>query len=137
MSTGQSGSTNEAGRAERLASPSGLDAPSDRGLKSALVLFSGGQDSTACLVWALARYARVETVGFDYGQRHRIELDCRQEVIKALRAEFPQMTERLGDDHLLDLSLLCEISDTALTEYRAIEMCGNGMRNTFLQGRNM
>jgi len=105
--------------------------------RTALVLFSGGQDSTACLAWALQRFARVETLGFDYGQRHRIELDCRPRVIAALRARFPVWGERLGEDHLLDLALLGQISATALTETRAIEMQANGLPNTFVPGRNL
>ena len=105
--------------------------------RTALVLFSGGQDSTACLAWALQRFARVETLGFDYGQRHRIELDCRPRVIAALRALFPVWGERLGEDHLLDLALLGQISATALTETRAIEMQANGLPNTFVPGRNL
>jgi 7-cyano-7-deazaguanine synthase len=105
--------------------------------RTALVLFSGGQDSTACLAWALARYARVETVGFDYGQRHRIELDCRLTVRRELAAAFPAWGARLGDDHRLDLSLLGQISDTALTSERAIELGANGLPNTFVPGRNL
>ena len=95
-------------------------APTDP--RHALVLFSGGQDSTACLAWALNRYARVETIGFDYGQRHRIELDCRQVVRSALAAQFSHWAARLGDDHLLDLRLLGQISDTALTRDTAIAL---------------
>ena len=105
--------------------------------RKALVLFSGGQDSTACLVWALERYAQVETIGFDYGQRHRIELDCRLDVLRELRAQFPAWSPKLGEDHLLDLSLLGQLSDTALTESRAIEMQANGLPNTFVPGRNL
>jgi 7-cyano-7-deazaguanine synthase len=105
--------------------------------RTALVLFSGGQDSTACLAWALARYARVETVGFDYGQRHRIELDGRAGVREGLAALDPAWAGRLGDDHLLDLSLLGRISDTALTSERAIEFAANGLPNTFVPGRNL
>ncbi len=105
--------------------------------RTALVLFSGGQDSTACLAWALDRYARVETIGFDYGQRHRIELDCRRTVRHELAAQFPQWAPKLGDDHLLDLSLLGQISDTALTQDRAIELQANGLPNTFVPGRNL
>ena len=105
--------------------------------RSALVLFSGGQDSTACLAWALARYARVETIGFDYGQRHRIELDCRAGVREALAALNPDWAARLGDDHLLDLALLGQVSDTALTSDRAIEFEANGLPNTFVPGRNL
>jgi 7-cyano-7-deazaguanine synthase len=105
--------------------------------RHALVLFSGGQDSTACLAWALSRYARVETIGFDYGQRHRIELDCRAVVRNALAAQFPHWAARLGDDHLLDLRLLGQISDTALTSERAIAFAANGLPNTFVPGRNL
>ncbi|MCV2351248.1 7-cyano-7-deazaguanine synthase QueC [Paucibacter sp. Y2R2-4] len=105
--------------------------------RKALVLFSGGQDSTACLAWALERYAEVETLGFDYGQRHRIELECRQTVRSELSARFLAWGAKLGEDHLLDLSLLGQISSTALTEDRAIEMQANGLPNTFVPGRNL
>ena len=105
--------------------------------RKALVLFSGGQDSTACLAWALERYAQVETIGFDYGQRHRIELDCRLDVLRGLHAQFPAWSPKLGEDHLLDLSLLGQLSDTALTEARAIELQANGLPNTFVPGRNL
>ncbi|MBB4842931.1 7-cyano-7-deazaguanine synthase [Paucibacter oligotrophus] len=105
--------------------------------RRALVLFSGGQDSTACLAWALQRFASVETLGFDYGQRHRVELDCRQTLRHELQARFPQWAAKLGEDHLLDLSLLGQISNTALTEARAIEMQANGLPNTFVPGRNL
>jgi 7-cyano-7-deazaguanine synthase len=105
--------------------------------RTALVLFSGGQDSTACLAWALERYARVETLGFDYGQRHRIELQCRQTVRAALQREFPHWATKLGDDHLLDLQLLGQISDTALTAEREIALQANGLPNTFVPGRNL
>ena len=105
--------------------------------RTALVVFSGGHDSTVCLAWALSRYARVETIGFDYGQRHKVELDCRPRVREALAAQLPQWAARLGEDHLLDLGLLGQISDTALTETRAIEMQANGLPNTFVPGRNL
>jgi 7-cyano-7-deazaguanine synthase len=105
--------------------------------RTALVLFSGGQDSTACLAWALSRFDRVETLGFDYGQRHRIELDCRQVVRAELARQFPHWGGRLGEDHLLDLSLLGQISDCALTADRAIELQANGLPNTFVPGRNL
>ena len=105
--------------------------------RSALVLFSGGQDSTACLAWALARYAHVETIGFDYAQRHHIELEARLHVRSELHARFPQWGARLGDDHLIDMSLLGQISDTALTAQRAIEMNAEGLPNTFVPGRNL
>jgi 7-cyano-7-deazaguanine synthase len=111
--------------------------PASAPARSALVLFSGGQDSTVCLAWALERFARVETLGFDYGQRHRIELDCRQTVRHEITAQFPHWAPRLGDDHLLDLSLLAQIGDSALTSERAIEMQANGLPNTFVPGRNL
>lgn len=104
---------------------------------SALVLFSGGQDSTTCLAWALSRYERVETIGFDYGQRHLIELSLRPQLLASLRAQNPLWQERLGDDHMLDLSLLGAISDSALTSDTAIAMQANGLPNTFVPGRNL
>ncbi|MEN9630058.1 MAG: 7-cyano-7-deazaguanine synthase [Pseudomonadota bacterium] len=103
----------------------------------ALVLFSGGQDSTTTLAWALQRYAHVETIGFDYGQRHAVEMDCRPVVLAELRRQFPHWAERLGDDHVLDLHLLGRISDTALTQDKAIEFARNGLPNTFVPGRNL
>ncbi|MCD0505695.1 7-cyano-7-deazaguanine synthase QueC [Bordetella petrii] len=105
--------------------------------RRALVLFSGGQDSTTCLAWALDRYAHVETVAFDYGQRHRIELDARLNVLRELRGRFPQWDARLGEDHLLDLKVLGQVGDTAMTSERAIEMQANGLPNTFVPGRNL
>ncbi|KQY90493.1 MULTISPECIES: 7-cyano-7-deazaguanine synthase QueC [Roseateles] len=105
--------------------------------RKALVLFSGGQDSTTCLAWALDRYAEVETLAFDYGQRHRIELDCRNTVRAQIARQFPHWADRLGADHLLDLSLLGQISDTALTSEREIELQANGLPNTFVPGRNL
>ncbi len=103
----------------------------------ALVLFSGGQDSTTCLAWALERYERVETLGFDYGQRHRIELAQRSVLRDALAAIKPQWARRLGPDHVLDLSALGAISDTALTSDKAIEMGAKNLPNTFVPGRNL
>jgi 7-cyano-7-deazaguanine synthase len=105
--------------------------------RTALVVFSGGQDSTVCLAWALQRYQHVETVGFDYGQRHRVELFCRTRVRSEMARLFPSWGARLGSDHLLDLRLLGQLSDTALTESRAIEMQANGLPNTFVPGRNL
>jgi len=104
---------------------------------TALVLFSGGQDSTTCLAWALQRYDRVETIGFDYGQRHAVELACRKDILAALRDQFPAWADKLGDDHMLDMTLLSTISDTAMTSGRAIEMEKNGLPNTFVPGRNL
>jgi len=104
---------------------------------SALVLFSGGQDSTTCLAWALSRYERVETLGFDYGQRHAVELSLRLPLLSSLRDLNAQWQKRLGEDHLLDLTLLGKISDTALTRDSAIAMQSNGLPNTFVPGRNL
>ncbi len=103
----------------------------------ALVLFSGGQDSTTCLAWALDRFPRVETVGFDYGQRHRVELDCRPELRRGLADLNPSWAARLGDDHTISLDALGKISDTALTTDMAIELGKNGLPNTFVPGRNI
>ena len=105
--------------------------------RRALVLFSGGQDSTACLAWALQRFAQVETVGFDYGQRHRVELECRINVIVQLRQQFADWAPRLGPDHLLDLNVLGQISSSALTDARAIEVDSTGLPNTFVPARNL
>lgn len=104
---------------------------------SALVLFSGGQDSATCLAWALERYARVETIGFDYGQRHAVELTCRQSFLQALAARFPQWSAKLGEDHLLDLGILGQVSDTALTRDQAIAFESSGLPTTFVPGRNL
>jgi 7-cyano-7-deazaguanine synthase len=103
----------------------------------ALVLFSGGQDSTVCLAWALARFEHVETIGFDYGQRHRIELQCRPTVLARLREHFPDWASRLADDHLLDVTVIGQLGETALTSQRAIEMTASGLPNTFVPGRNL
>ena len=104
---------------------------------SALVLFSGGQDSTTCLAYALAKYQRVETVSFDYGQRHRVELDARLRVRSEIRHHFPDWADRLGDDHLLNLAVLGEISDGALTRDMVFKMEANGLPNSFVPGRNL
>jgi len=103
----------------------------------ALVLFSGGQDSTVCLAWALDRYARVETVGFDYGQRHAVELECRQRVRDELAARFPAWAERLGPDYMIDIASFGAIGDTALTSGAEIEMLASGLPSTFVPGRNL
>src|SRR5215468_9099693 len=105
--------------------------------ESALVLFSGGQDSTTCLAWALARFEQVETVGFDYGQRHRIELDCRAGLRAGLIRLDSRWATRLGQDHSINLQALGEVSDTALTREVAIEMDASGLPNTFVPGRNI
>lgn len=105
--------------------------------KKALVLFSGGQDSTVCLAWALARFAEVETVGFDYGQSHAIELACRDNVLARLTAIDPAWASRLGPDHIIRLAELGQISDTALTRDAEIEMGENGLPTTFVPGRNL
>lgn len=103
----------------------------------ALVLFSGGQDSTTCLAWALDRFRHVETVAFDYRQRHRIELDCRQKVVLETRQRFPAWAQRLGAHHLIDLGVLADLSDTALTRDTEIRMGANGLPTTFVPGRNL
>jgi 7-cyano-7-deazaguanine synthase len=104
---------------------------------TALVLFSGGQDSTTCLAHALERYERVETVGFDYRQRHAIELQQRTTVIAELRAGFPPWSARLGDDHMLDLAVLGQVSETSLTRDMEFKMGEAGLPNTFVPGRNL
>jgi 7-cyano-7-deazaguanine synthase len=103
----------------------------------ALVLFSGGQDSTACLAWALDRYDRVETVGFDYGQRHAVELQARQAVRAGLAEGFPHWAPRLGDDHVLEMRGFGQVAQSALTADRAIEMTERGLPSTFVPGRNL
>jgi 7-cyano-7-deazaguanine synthase len=103
---------------------------------SALVLFSGGQDSTTCLAWALDRFDHVETTGFDYGQRHRIELEVRPRIVAGLRA-LSNWGNKLGDDHIIDLSVLGSVSQTALTQDVEIAMQSNGLPNTFVPGRNI
>jgi 7-cyano-7-deazaguanine synthase len=111
--------------------------PSPSRASSALVLFSGGQDSSTCLAWALERYDRVETVGFDYGQRHSIELTARITVRQGFIACFPRWAERLGEDHMLDLRGFGAIGDSALTSDRAIEMTERGLPSSFVPGRNL
>ena len=103
----------------------------------ALVLFSGGQDSTVCLAWALERFSSVETVGFDYGQRHRVELECRQIVRSNITKRFPAWEQKLGADHMLDLGVLNDISATSLTRDMDIKMQANGLPNSFVPGRNL
>ncbi len=104
---------------------------------TALVLFSGGQDSTTCLAWALDRFDKVETVGFSYGQRHAVELETRPRILAKLRAAFPDWSAKLGEDRVLGLDLLKEIGGTALTEATAIEMGRTGLPTTFVPGRNL
>ncbi|MDE2351933.1 MAG: 7-cyano-7-deazaguanine synthase QueC [Alphaproteobacteria bacterium] len=105
--------------------------------QKALVLFSGGQDSTTCLAWALERFEAVETVGFDYGQRHAVELEARPRVLAALRAGFPQWTAKLGQDHVLPLGVLKAIGGSALTDDMKIEMGEHGLPTSFVPGRNV
>lgn len=103
----------------------------------ALVLFSGGQDSATCLAWALERFDEVETVGFNYGQNHSIEMDVRLEFLKSFCDQFPEIASKLGHDHILDLSVLGQISDTSLTKEKALEFNESGIPNTFVPARNL
>ena len=103
---------------------------------NALVLFSGGQDSTTCLALALSRYERVETVAFDYRQRHSVELDARLRVLDEIRKN-PVWAAKLGEDHLLDLAVLGQVSETSLTRDMAFRMEKTGLPNTFVPGRNL
>jgi 7-cyano-7-deazaguanine synthase len=105
--------------------------------KSALVLFSGGQDSATCLAWALQAYARVETVGFDYGQRHAVEMVARLKVRAGMAQALPQLADRLGPDHVVDLTGFGAIGETAMTTDRAIEVDARGLPTTFVPGRNL
>ena len=104
---------------------------------SALVLFSGGQDSTTCLAHALQKYERVETIAFDYRQRHLVELECRLNVLREIKVQFPVWGKKLGDDHLLDLEVLGKVSETSLTRDTAFKMEQSGLPNTFVPGRNL
>jgi len=104
---------------------------------SALVLFSGGQDSAVCLAWALERYDRVETIGFDYGQSHAVELEARTAVRAAILKRFPQWAPRLGEDALIDLSGYGAVADSALTGDQVIAMRDDGLPTTFVPGRNL
>lgn len=105
--------------------------------QTAIVLFSGGQDSTVCLAWALERFSRVETIGFDYGQRHAIELSVRARLREKMAALNSGWAARLGDDHMIRLDALAAISDTALTRQTAIEIADSGLPTTFVPGRNL
>lgn len=106
-------------------------------MTSALVLFSGGQDSATCLAWALDRFDAVETIGFDYGQRHRVELEVRTQFLTRLRQSFPGWNSKLGADHVLELASLAAISETALTRAGEFALSASGLPNTFVPGRNL
>lgn len=122
---------------EACAAGPGAPSASGLGARGALVLFSGGQDSATCLALALARHARVETLAFDYGQRHGVELQVRGVFLQRVRERFPQWAPRLGEDHLLDAKVLGQVSETSLTRDIAIEMAASGLPNTFVPGRNL
>jgi 7-cyano-7-deazaguanine synthase len=111
------------------------DAPKQS--RAALVLFSGGQDSTTCLAWALERFQHVETVAFDYRQRHRIELDQRLVVLDEVRRQLPRWADRLGEDHFVDMGVLGQLSDTSLTREMEFAMEKDGLPNSFVPGRNL
>ena len=120
--------------------PAVITAPmpaSPRAHTTALVLFSGGQDSTTCLAQALSKYERVETIAFDYGQRHKVELEARLNVLHELKNRFPQWASKLGEGHLLDLAVLGQVSDCSLTRNVAFKMESSGLPNTFVPGRNL
>jgi len=127
----------DTGRVKLLVSPAPCPTLAAMMHTTALVLFSGGQDSTTCLAHALSRYERVETVAFDYGQRHVVELDARLNVLRELKAQFPQWAHKLGEDHLLDLAVLGKVSETSLTRDTAFKMEASGLPNTFVPGRNL
>ena len=112
-----------------------MTAPSSS--ETALVLFSGGQDSTTCLAWALQRFARVEMLGFAYGQRHAIELECRERLLSGMTSLRPDWATKIGESHTLEIPTLAEISDTALTRDVEIKMGADGLPNTFVPGRNL
>jgi 7-cyano-7-deazaguanine synthase len=105
--------------------------------RKALVLFSGGQDSTTCLAWALDRFDHVETIGFDYGQRHVVELECRKKIFGKLRSDFGEWSEKLGKDEVVNLGFLGELSETAMTSEVEIALLDSGLPNTFVPGRNL
>ncbi len=104
---------------------------------SALVLFSGGQDSLACLAWAFENYRRVETIGFDYQQRHSVELKCRKTILQKIRTDFPQWGEKLEEDHVLSLDTLAQITDSSLTRETKMAFSESGLPNSFVPGRNL
>jgi len=105
--------------------------------RKALILFSGGQDSATCLAWALDRFDSVETVGFDYGQRHDIEMTCRKDVLTAFKTQFAHWADKIGQDHCVDLSALGAISETSLTRQQEIKLNAAGLPDTFVPGRNL
>jgi len=114
-----------------------MTSPQDNAKTRALVLFSGGQDSTVCLAWALSTYNYVETIGFNYGQRHDVELKVRTPIRDSIAADFPQWQGRLGNDHLLNLDTLGAITQTAMTHDVEIHFEETGLPNTFVPGRNL
>ena len=126
--------TGMANAAANAASGEATEAIARRG---ALVLFSGGQDSTTCLAWALARYRHVETIGFDYRQRHGVELTCRAPIRDALRKLSVAWDDRLGDDHMIDASVIAQLGATAMTSDAPIETDERGFPTTFVPGRNL
>lgn len=106
-------------------------------INAALVLFSGGQDSALCLVWALHNYARVETIGFDYGQRHHVELEVRKDFLREIKTALPKLSQNLGSDHHVDLTGFGALADSSLTREREIILSESGLPDTFVPGRNL
>lgn len=113
------------------------ESSSPQSTRRALVLFSGGQDSTVCLAWALSQFETVETIGFDYGQRHRVELNSRKIILDEIKRLYPAWSKRLGDDHVVDITGYGAITDTALTQERAIAYDARGLPTTFVPARNL
>lgn len=116
-----------------MTNPATFSSPNQK----ALVLFSGGQDSASCLAWALAHFKHVETVGYAYGQRHAIELDCREILRNKISSLLPDASHKLGEDHMIDLASLGALSETSLTRETEISLNENGLPSTFVPGRNL
>lgn len=104
---------------------------------AAIVLFSGGQDSTTCLAWALERFEHVETIGFDYGQKHSAELAARTPIREAIEATVPRWASRLGPDHAIALDVIGKVTRSALVDDTPFGKRDDGLPATFVPGRNI